>query len=147
MAFVQINWDPSRSMLRSFGWIAIAGFGLLGAMAKFHFGLGHFLSEPAGAPVAYVMWGLAVLCGICAATAPTLLKPLFIGLTLITFPIGFVVSYVAVTAIFFLIITPVGLVFRLIGRDALTRRFEPAAATYWIRRNPPQDVKRYFRQF
>jgi hypothetical protein len=56
-------------------------------------------------------------------------------------------SYVILTMMFYLILTPVALVFKLIGRDALHRRFEPAAPTYWIKRTPPATVKRYFRQF
>ncbi len=43
--------------------------------------------------------------------------------------------------------TPVALIFRIMGRDALDRRFEPDAATYWTKRKPVTDRKQYFRQF
>jgi hypothetical protein len=37
--------------------------------------------------------------------------------------------------------------FKIIGRDAMHRKFDPSAETYWIKRRPPESVKRYFRQF
>jgi hypothetical protein len=45
------------------------------------------------------------------------------------------------------VFTPIGLFFRLIGRDPLHRRFQPEADTYWVGRRPATDVRRYFRQF
>jgi hypothetical protein len=50
-----------------------------------------------------------------------------------------VVGPVVLGAIFFLVLTPVAVAMRVIGRDAMKRRFEPAASTYWssvIRRAP-----------
>ena len=39
--------------------------------------------------------------------------------------------------IFFLVVTPTGILMRLTGRDPLNRRFERSASTYWITRTPP----------
>ena len=39
-------------------------------------------------------------------------------------------------AIFYGMFTPVAAVMRIIGRDAMRRRFEPASRTYWIERSP-----------
>jgi hypothetical protein len=50
-------------------------------------------------------------------------------------------------AFYYLLLTPVGLVFRLIGRDPLRRRFDRNATTYWIARRPPETSDRYFHQF
>ena len=47
-----------------------------------------------------------------------------------------VVSPVVLGAIFFLVLTPVAFVMRVIGRDAMKRRFEPAAPTYWVDCSP-----------
>ena len=48
-----------------------------------------------------------------------------------------IVSPVVMAVIFFVVFTPVAVVRRLAGRDSLARRFEPAAPTYWKRREPP----------
>jgi hypothetical protein len=39
--------------------------------------------------------------------------------------------------VFLVVITPVGLLARLAGKDFLRLKFDPAAPTYWIERRPP----------
>jgi hypothetical protein len=38
---------------------------------------------------------------------------------------------------FFVVITPMGLVMRAMGKDFLRLRLDPAARSYWIPREPP----------
>ncbi len=51
-------------------------------------------------------------------------RPVFQGLTLIAAPIGFVISHVFLAVIYYLVITPIGLIFRLTGRDAIGRKID-----------------------
>ena len=39
--------------------------------------------------------------------------------------------------IFFGVFTPVGVVMRAFGRDAMCRKFDASTRSYWIRRTPP----------
>jgi predicted membrane metal-binding protein len=39
--------------------------------------------------------------------------------------------------LFFLVMTPMGVVMRVFGKDFLRRRRDPAAPSYWILREPP----------
>jgi hypothetical protein len=48
-----------------------------------------------------------------------------------------VVNPLVMGGLFYLVITPFGVVARLLGKDFLPLRFEPQAATYWIDRRPP----------
>ena len=64
----------------------------------------------------------------------------------ITYPIGWVVSHVVLAVLFLGVFTPVAVLFRLIGRDALARRRPPDRATYWLPMPAPDDVRSYFRQ-
>jgi hypothetical protein len=48
-----------------------------------------------------------------------------------------VVSPVVMGLIFFAVFTPVGIVMRLFGRDAMNRAWDPSARTYWTGRTPP----------
>ena len=48
-----------------------------------------------------------------------------------------VVSPIVLGAIYFGVVAPVGIVMRLAGRDALRRRLDPQARSYWIERTPP----------
>jgi hypothetical protein len=76
-----------------------------------------------------------------------LIRPVYSMALVATFPIGLVVGPIIMAVMFYVIFLPVGLIFKLIGRDTMTRRFDDAAASYWIPRRPTTDVKRYFRQF
>jgi hypothetical protein len=51
-----------------------------------------------------------------------------------------IVSPIALAVLFFCVVTPTGLLLRLIGKDVLRLRFDKAAASYWIPRSPPGPV-------
>jgi hypothetical protein len=48
-----------------------------------------------------------------------------------------VVSPIMLSIMFFLVITPMGLVMRALRKDPLRLRFEPQTGSYWIPRQPP----------
>jgi len=79
--------------------------------------------------------------------APALRRPIYLGWMYASYPIGWAVSHVLLAIIYFVVLTPVGLVVRVCGHDPMQRRFDRQAASYWIERQPGGDVKRYFRQF
>ena len=147
MKAIEINFNPDRRVLRQFGFIALVVFGALGALVLWHgrlFGLG--LGSWAR-PAATVLWAVGLASGVLSVIRPEGNRLLYVGLSAVTYPIGLVVSYVLMGAIFFGLLTPVNLIFRLLGRDALSRAFAPRAESYWIRRTGLPPVARYFRQF
>ena len=148
MAVIDIDWKPSARMLRTFGLVGLVAcaliWGILEGKQKILF---FSISESAVPMTRNILLGIAAYCGVFAAIFPKALLPLYIILTAVAYPIGLVVSYVVMLIMYFLIITPIGLVMRLVGRDPMHRKFDPAASTYWIKRAPPADVKRYYRQF
>jgi saxitoxin biosynthesis operon SxtJ-like protein len=56
-----------------------------------------------------------------------------------------VMSPLILGTIYFGVFTPTALVMRAIGRDALKMRFERAAPSYWVRRDPPGPADDSFR--
>jgi len=147
MALIEIDWRPKPSTLRGFGLVGVVAFGLFGAAAFWRFYPLHWVSEGTSAATATVLFALAGYCAVFAAVLPKALRPLYLALTVLTFPIGFVVGHVVAAIVFYVILTPVGLVFKLVGRDAMHRRFDPDAKSYWVKREPPANKRRYFRQF
>lgn len=147
MALVKMDWNPPAKTLRLFGVIGVVAFPLLALAAHRQFGLFAGLPAAAVQGTMYTLLGLGGYCLIGAAAAPTILKPLFIGMSIVGIPIGLVVSYLLLGIVYFLVITPIALIFKIIGRDSMTRKFEPAAQTYWVPRKRNNDIKRYFRQF
>jgi hypothetical protein len=137
MKMIEFNWNPDRRMLRQFGGIGFAVFGGLAAWSAYRHGFGWL-------PVA--LGALSAFCGAAALAAPAALRPLFVGLSIVTVPIGFVVSHVLLGVVYFGLFTPVRLVQALVGRDALARRFDRAAKTYWSPREVDVPAARYYRQ-
>ena len=129
---VSLQLRPSDRQLRQFGWIAAAA---LPALA--------FLWDRGLLP----LLALGVVSLLFALVWPAGNRPLFIAMSLVSYPIGFVVSHVALAIFFFGILTPVGLLFRLLGRDPLARRFEPDRPSYWVELPKITSKKDYFKQF
>ena len=132
-----INRNPDRKTLDEF---AQAGMFALGMVAA---PLASFRGQPR---FAATLWALAVAIRLVGLARPSWLKPVFVGLTLATWPIGWVVSNAALALLYFAVFTPIALVFRMIGRDALQRPFDFRAETYWEPYRPDRGLERYLRQ-
>jgi hypothetical protein len=66
----------------------------------------------------------------------------------VSYRIGRVVTDLILSAVFILIFTPIGLFFRLTGKDHLQRQIDPKAKTYWRKRKKETFQKeRYQQQF
>jgi hypothetical protein len=90
--------------------------------------------------------GLAAALGLGGLLWPRGIRPVFVTAMALTMPIGWVVSRVVLGVLFFGLFTPVGLFFKLIGRDALCRRYAPEQASYWEPKPGATDVRSYLRQ-
>lgn len=96
---------------------------------------------------AVMIWSLgAALTAACLANF-RVARAVYLGLTYATFPIGYVVSFIILAAVFFLIVTPVGMILRWRGHDPMERRFDPLRASYWVARQDRRDVSSYFKQY
>jgi len=145
---IDFEWNPRTLQLRIFG--VASGAIAAGGAAWAYLAIGDpdaALGASAARWVAGAAVVVAVFCGVAVAIAPSLLRPLWLLLSALALPVGYVLSFVALAAIFYGVVTPIGLVFRVLGRDALARRRDPHAETYWVRREPRPDAARYFRQF
>ena len=138
MTIADFNINPSAKMLREFGIIALFGFGLVGALLGLKW---------EAWTASYVLWALGAVSFVLALVQPRLLLPLYVVLMVVAFPIGFVISNVILLALYFGLFTPFSMVFRLIGRDTMKRKFEPEAESYWIKRTGSTPASQRFKQY
>jgi hypothetical protein len=139
MALIEIRSDPTRRELRQFALFWLPVFcAAVGSLLVYR----------------YAAWSAAIGLGVCGLLAivvgivrPEWMRIVFVGWMCAAFPIGWTVSHLLMGMIYFLVITPIGLAMRLLGRDPLERRFDRTAETYWARRDERVDSSRYFRQF
>ena len=61
--------------------------------------------------------------------------------------IGWILSSVVLAVLYYLVLTPIGVLLRLTGYDPMKRRFDRTAKTYWLPRNSDTETERYFKQF
>ena len=59
--------------------------------------------------------------------------------------LGAIVAPIVMGFIFFLVVTPIGLVMSILGKDLLNKRYNKKQETYWVKRDMPMStMKRQF---
>lgn len=91
--------------------------------------------------------GAGAVLGIAGLAVVAIGRMIYLGLMYLTWPIGWIVSHVILAAIFFLVVTPIGLIMRLFGYDPMGRRIDRDANSYWHARPPARDAASYFKQY
>ena len=138
MHWSDINFDPAVRTLRQFA--ALATLFLLAIAGWQNFA--HHRET-----LALALTGAALAVGMLGLLRPASLRWVFVGLTVATFPIGWLMSWVLFGGLYYLVFTPIALGFRLARRDALQARYNSGVESYWSKKPPVDDVRRYFRQF
>jgi fumarate reductase subunit D len=137
MALLDINWKPNRRELRQFALIWVGFFALIGA---------YMLWGKEARTAAFVLWGVSGV-GILGVLWPPLLRPVYLVWMALALPIGWTVSHLLLAAVYYLVLTPIGLLMRLFKYDPMQRSFDRAAKSYWTAHDSSADQARYFRQF
>ena len=142
-----LHLQPTTKQLRQFGFIAVVAFAVLGGGVHWKGGLFGLDFGESTKAVTYAFWVAGGLSALFSLVWPAANRPLYTILSLVAFPIGWVVSHAVLAFLFFGLLTPLALFFRLIGRDALARTWDPDRKSYWV--DMPQQPSRrdYFRQF
>jgi hypothetical protein len=117
---------PPLPSNRSFGTLFVAVFALLGAYSWWRGG---------------TLWpwafGLSALTLALTLAKPDWLAPANRAWMKLAELLNRVVSPLVLGVIFYGMFTPIAWGMRRAGRDAMKRRFEPEARSYWVERDPP----------
>jgi hypothetical protein len=135
MTWNDIPRNPSAKTLRQFAGLCLLCFGTLGVW---------HLSQ--GRTTLGICLLLAASVGLPGLVWPKSLRRIFVGWMMLVFPIGWVVSHVLLSVVYYGLFTPMAVLFRLRGRDALRLRPEKMDS-YWQVKAQPAGVASYFRQF
>jgi len=134
---ISVQWNPGRKQLRQFAGIWFPAFcALVGwTVAK---KTGQWHAVEAG-------WVAAGILSLAGLIFPPLIRPVFVGLILLTYPIGWVVSHVLLGIIFYGVVTPIGLILRWSGHDPLSLKEVPGSSL-WKTPVGKTDPASYLRQ-
>jgi hypothetical protein len=113
-------FEPTRAQLRTFGalWLPAA----LCAAAY---------SQQAREATVRALLAAAGCSLALGLVRPLALRPIFRASLLVTAPVRFVVGSALLGAIFYGVVTPIGLLARRLRADPMARGFDRAAASYW----------------
>lgn len=134
---IAIPWNPGKKQLRQFAVIWFPAFcGLVGWWVGTKTGQWNLVQ--AG-------WVGCLFLAALGVVLPQVIRPVFVGLILLTFPLGWVISHVLLATIFYLLVTPIGLILRLTGHDPLQLK-SPRANSLWKTPIGKTDPASYLRQ-
>lgn len=136
---IEINRNPSVGELRRFALIWFPLFCLVVGLAAYR--------RPHGHAIAAAVWGAGAALMLAGAIRAAWVRPLFVGMSYATFPLGWVSSHLLLGALYLLVITPTGLLLRRIRPDRLGQKIDRSAGSYWIAREPPASSERYLQQY
>jgi hypothetical protein len=138
MRWSDIEFDPTHKTLRQFAGLWLAFFGTLAlwhGLARGRIGVGLGLGL------------VALVVGSLGLARPQWMRYIYVSWMVLAFPIGWTVSQAMLAVMFFGLFAPIGLVFRLLGRDPLQRSRQPGLKSYWAPKPAPADLGRYLKQF
>lgn len=122
-----------KQNLQAFGKNSAIGFVIIGTIL--------FLFKK---DVYLYFWIAAGIFALLTLVAPKILKVVYITSMRIADPIGWVMSRVILSIFFFLIMTPIGLLLRLFGKDLLNQKIDKNVKSYWIPKETNDCDKVYF---
>ena len=131
--------EQKRKELRKFGLLVGGILALIGLL---------FLWRGRHEIVRIVLWSIGGFLIVFGAIAPMVLKLIYVAWMKFAFVLGWVNSRILLSIIFFVFFTPMALIQRVFGRDALHQRMDKGTDSYWIKRSPIASIKEHCeRQF
>ena len=132
-----VDTPVAASSARAFGWLMASVAALVGLWALW--------KGKAWMPVPFAIALAFALATLLRLSVLEWLNRAWLALAVL---LGRIVTPLVMGLIYFGLITPLGLLMRLTGKDPMQRRFDAAASTYWIEREPPgPDPATMERQF
>jgi hypothetical protein len=135
--YQELNKNPTRRDLLSFGLIFAGGMGAIGALNFF------YLHHPDRALVFAAIGGGVFLLSLIPPIG-RLLYILWMGFGL---TLGFFTAPIIMFVVYSIVIVPVGLWFKITKRDLMRRQLDPSAKTYWEEYPGSTDPVSYIRQY
>ncbi len=115
--------DTSPKKIRDFGITFFVVFALIGGVLLYK-----------GRSLGYACFGAGVLFVVLGKWAPRLLRPLCKAWMTLALVLGFFTSRIILCILYYCVLTPIGVIMRLLGKDPLDRRWDEEARSYWIKK-------------
>lgn len=92
----------------------------------------------------FYLIGFAIIFAIVGSLLPAIIRPIYKVWMGFAFSLGWIMTRILLSLIFYIIITPIGLILRLMGKDFLNIRAHKQVDSYWIKRSEQKtDAEQY----
>lgn len=123
--------------LRKFSIILFCAFGILGLLVLWRRGEEGLIL--CGVGFALLLFGLI---------RPKLLFYPYKGWMRLSLILGFLMNHLILSLMYYFVISPIGIVMRMFGKDFLRKKYDKNATTYWIKKDRKGYAKeRYEKMF
>jgi len=119
-----------KKALRKFGFVMFGALFVIGAIV-------HWTNDFVWSRAVDVLGIIAFLFLALALVWPRALSPVEWIWMKLAMVLNYVMTRVLLSLVFFLAVTPIGLIFKALRKDLLGKRFDPSKGTYWI--EPEED--------
>jgi hypothetical protein len=127
--------DTSPKKIRDFGIVFFVVFALLGGVLLYK-----------GRSSGYACLALSVVFIVLGRWAPGLLRPVQKAWMALALLLGFFTSRLILCILYYCVVTPIGVIMRLLGKDLLDQRWEKEASSYWIKKDRKDFDKEQYKK-
>lgn len=129
--------DTSNKAIRKFCVVIAVALGVIGSFI--------YLKTQSLTTVQW-LWGIGLLFLILGFIWPSVLRPVYRLWMLLAYFIGGIVSRVILTVLFYFVITPTGLLLRLLRKDILNQKFDRNLESYWVKKDYAGITRKQYRK-
>ena len=138
MGLIERNREPTPLELRVFGLVVFAICGIIGGIV---------LARSESTTAAGIIWCVGLAIATVYYAVPAIRRTIYFAWMTVFYPLGWLVSHAMLAIVYYLVLTPIGLLARLFGHDPLCRSYDRDAKSYWTTHPQETDTNRYFSQF
>lgn len=129
--------DLSEKSLRKFGFTISVPFLIIAVWLYFSHAIYYIFFA-----------GLAAVFILMSVFSPSALRQVYIVWMGIAFILGYIMTRIILTILFYLVMMPIGIILRLTGKDLLKLKISGEEKTYWekrtITKKTPSDYEKQF---
>jgi hypothetical protein len=128
---------PNNKELRSFALTISIALGIVGALVLWRRG-----------PIGFIFIAIGAMILLAGLVWPRSIAMLYKAWMALALVLGFFMNHIILALLYYIVLTPIGLLMRILNRDPLTLRFDCNAESYWIKRQKVvQDNSSYENMF
>jgi hypothetical protein len=142
--FREINWQPGIPERRKFARSLFVGFPVVAVVV---FGVGRMRGWDGGEAAALAVGGAGAALGLILWVVPQFVRSVYVIWYAVACSLGWVMGNAMLAAIYCLMVAPMGLTLRALGRKSFQKGFDRRAPSYWRDAPPAENAERYYRQF